>query len=141
MLKALIPVDGSENALRAVRHVIGLVKGREPMEIHVVNVQAPVEAWEVKRVFRPEEIEAVQEIEGGDELHGARQLLDQAQVPYICEVLLGEVAPSIVKYAQDQGCDKIIMGTHGRSALSRLLLGSVTTSVIELSDIPVTLVK
>lgn len=141
MLKALIPVDGSENALRAVRHVIGLVQGREPMEIHVVNVQAPVEAWEVKRVFRPEEIEAVQEIEGGDELHGARQLLDQAQVPYICEVLLGEVAPSIVKYAQDQGCDKIIMGTHGRSALTRLLLGSVTTSVIELSDIPVTLVK
>lgn len=141
MLKALIPVDGSENALRAVRHVISLVQDREPMEIHLINVQEPVEAWEVKRVFTPEEIEATQELEGGDELHAARELLNAAKVPYICEVLLGKAAESIVKYAQDQGCNKIIMGTHGRSALSRLLLGSVTIEVIRLADIPVTLVK
>lgn len=141
MLKALIPVDGSENSLRAVRHVIGLVQGREPMEIHVVNVQEPVEAWEVKRVFRPEEIEAAQELEGGDELNAARGLLQAADVPHVCEVLLGDVAESIVKYAHDQHCDKIIMGTHGRSALSSLLLGSVTTKVIHLTDIPVTVVK
>lgn len=141
MLKALVPVDGSDNSLRAVRHVIALVQGREPMQIHLVNVQEPVDAWEVKRVFRPEEIEAVQELDGGDELHAARELLDQAKLPYVCEVLLGDVAQSIVKYAEDQGCDKIIMGTHGRSALSRLLLGSVTTRVIQLTAIPVTLVK
>jgi len=141
MLKALIPVDGSENSMRAIRHAIGLVQGREPMELHVVNVQEPVEAWEVKRVFKPEEIEAMQELDGGDELRAARELLNQAQVPYICEVLLGEVAESIVKYARDHDCDKIIMGTHGRSALTQLFLGSVTTKVIQLSDIPVTLVK
>ena len=42
MLKALVPVDGSANSLGAIRHVIKLVKNREPLEIHVLNVQPPV---------------------------------------------------------------------------------------------------
>ena len=42
MLKALVPVDGSPNSLGAVRHVIKLVKNREPLEIHLLNVQPPV---------------------------------------------------------------------------------------------------
>lgn len=39
MLKALIPVDGSKTSERAVRHVIALGKGREPMEVHLLLVK------------------------------------------------------------------------------------------------------
>src|SRR5687768_17961453 len=42
MLKALVPVDGSGNSLCAVRHVIKLVQDREPLEIHLLNVQPPL---------------------------------------------------------------------------------------------------
>ena len=41
MLKALVPVDGSSNSLCAVRHVIKLVQDREPLNIHLLNVQPP----------------------------------------------------------------------------------------------------
>ena len=60
MLKALLPVDGSENSLRAVKHLINLVQGREPMDVHILNVQEGIDAWEVKRCFKAEEIEAMQ---------------------------------------------------------------------------------
>lgn len=42
MLKALVPIDGSANSLGAVRHIIKLVKDREPLEIHLLNVQPPM---------------------------------------------------------------------------------------------------
>ncbi len=42
MLKALEPIDGSANSLGAVRHIIKLVKDREPLEIHLLNVQPPM---------------------------------------------------------------------------------------------------
>jgi nucleotide-binding universal stress UspA family protein len=38
-------------------------------------------------------------------------------------------------------CDAIIMGTHGRSGAAKLPIGSVSTQVVRLADIPVTLVK
>ncbi len=141
MLKALLPVDGSENALRAVRHLIALVQGREPMEVFLLNVQEPIDAWEVRRCFKPEEIEAMQEVQGGDALKAARELLEQAGVPFTAEVLIGDLAPSIAGYAKSMGCDKIIMGTRGMTPLANLLMGSVATKVIHLADVPVTLVK
>lgn len=141
MLKALVPVDGSDNALRAVRHVIALVKDREPMEIFLLNVQETADAIEVRRFYTAQEIEAMQVMHGGDALQGARQLLDEAGVAYHAQVLVGDVARSIARYATEQGCDKIIMGTHGRGGLASLLMGSVATKVIHLADVPVTLVK
>jgi len=141
MLKALVPVDGSDNALRAVTHVLGLMQEREPMQVFLLNVQEPIDAWEVRRVFKPEEIEAMLEVQGGDALKEARQLLERAGVPFTAQVLIGEVAPSIADYARAMGCDKIIMGTRGMTTLANLIMGSVATKVIHLSGIPVTLVK
>lgn len=141
MLKALVPVDGSENALRAVLHLISLIKGREPMDVFLLNVQEPIDAWQVRRVFKDEEIEAMLEVQGGDALKAARELLQQAGVPFTAAVLIGDVAQSIADYAKRMSCDKIIMGTRGMTSLANLFMGSVATKVIHLSEIPVTLVK
>jgi nucleotide-binding universal stress UspA family protein len=141
MLKALVPVDGSDNSLRAVRHLISLVKGREPLEVYLLNVQEPIDAWEVRRCFKEDEIEAMQVSAGGDALQEAKALLDEAQVPYTAQVLIGDVAQSIARYAKDIGCDQIIIGSRGTTSLANLLLGSVATKVIHLTDVPVTLVK
>jgi len=141
MLKALIPVDGSDNCLRAVRHLITLVQGRDAMDVHILNVQKPIDAWEVKRCFKQEEIEAMQESAGGDALQAARTLLEEAAIPYTAQVLIGSVAETIARYANEIGADKIIMGTRGMTPLASLMLGSIATKVIHLTDIPVTLVK
>ena len=141
MLKALLAVDGSENSLRAVRHLIDLVQGRESMEVFLLNVQEPIDAWEVKRMFPEEELEAMQVSKGGDALEAAKALLDASHVAYHPQVLIGDVAHSIAQYAKDMGCDKIIIGSRGMGSLANLLLGSVATKIIHLTDIPVTLVK
>lgn len=142
MLKVLVPVDGSENAQRAVLHVISLTQGRvKPMEVVLLNVQAPIDAWEVRRVFKPEEIEAMLEVQGGEALKGARELLDQAGVRYTPQVLIGDAAQTIAEQAKSQECEHIVMGTRGVSSLANLLMGSVATKVIHLTDLPVTLVK
>src|SRR5512143_2141229 len=101
MLKALLPVDGSENSLRAVKHLITLVQGREPMDVHILNVQEPIVAWEVKRCFKAEEIEAMQVSAGGDALQAARTALEEAAIPYTAQVLIGDVAESIARHARE----------------------------------------
>ena len=54
---------------------------------------------------------------------------------------MGPVAPTIADYAAEQGCDSIVMGTHGRGGLADLFLGSVAAKVIHLTRLPVTLIK
>ena len=141
MLKTLVPVDGSRNSLRAVRHVINLMKDREPMEVHLLNVQEVVDAWEVRRFLKNSEIRRLQTKRGEQQLEPAKSLLDKAGVRYQTHVGIGDVADTIVRFARRNRIDKIIMGTRGLGAVKSLLLGSIATKVIHLSDVPVTLVK
>ena len=53
----------------------------------------------------------------------------------------GQIAETIVRIAREEQVDQIIMGTRGLSAIRGLLLGSVSTQVLHLADVPVTLIK
>lgn len=141
MLKALVPVDDSPASLRAVEHVIKLVKEREPMTIYLVNVQNPDGTWEIKSHLRQAEIDAMFESRGGDALAASRRLLDAAGVAYIPRVLLGPIAETLAAFIQEQGCDKVIMGTKGQSRVSEAIFGSVAHDLLRASPVPVTFVK
>jgi len=142
MLKLLVAVDGSPIAERVINHVIGFVQHDCPaIEIHLLNVQGPIEAWEVKRFIPPEELEALLVKRGGDALAATRARLDQAGIAYTPHVKIGHVAETIAKTALETGCNHIVMGTRGMGAAGSLLMGSVATKVIHLADVPVTLVK
>jgi nucleotide-binding universal stress UspA family protein len=141
MLKALIPVDGSKTAERAVRHVIELGKGREPMEIHLLNVQEEADAWEVRRFLKPGEIKRTQLEHGEAALASAKKLLERAGVEFEAHVLIGDPAEKIAQFAKRNRFDKIIIGTHGRGSMTGLLMGSVASKVLHLAAVPVTLVK
>lgn len=52
-------------------------------------------------------------------------------------VVKGEPWQAILDAAQERGCDLIVMGTHGRRGLSRMLIGSVAEKVVRLSPVPV----
>jgi nucleotide-binding universal stress UspA family protein len=140
-MKFLLPVDGSECALRAVSYLIRLAQCREMVEIALLNVREPADAWEIRRFLNADEIARLQQSEGEVDLCEARARLDAAGVVYDAHVLVGPVAPTIARFAQQHGCDGIVMGTHGRAGLIELFLGSVATKVIHLSPVPVTLIK
>lgn len=141
MRKALVPVDGSSNSDRAVRHIIALAGTCPSMEVLLLNVQPEIDDWQVRRFLKKEEVEAMEESKGGDALQSARALLDAAGIRYTPQVLIGPVAETIAKTALEQNCDGIVMGTRGLGAVAGALLGSVTSKVIHLADVPVTLVK
>jgi nucleotide-binding universal stress UspA family protein len=141
VLKALVPVDGSATAERAVRHVLALMKRGEPMELHIINVQEKADAPEVRRFMKPAEVKRMQLEHGAAALQAAKRHLDRAGVEYQEHVLIGDPSETIARFARRGRFDTIIMGTHGRTGMSRLLMGSVATKVLHLSTVPVTLVK
>jgi len=53
----------------------------------------------------------------------------------------GEPHRVIVEYANEEDCDLVVMGTHGRTGLQRYLLGSVTEKVVRTCDVPVLTVR
>lgn len=142
VLKILLPVDGSECAMRAVRHVVAmrdLMRG--PIEVHVLNVQLPVASGAVKMFISQQQLKDYYRDEGLAALKDARALLDQHGVPYQHHIGVGDLAATIVEYAREKGCGQIVMGTHGRGKLTGAVLGSVAAKVIHLADMPVLLIK
>jgi nucleotide-binding universal stress UspA family protein len=142
MLNVLVPIDGSENALRALRHLISPASiCRAPGQIYLLNVQPPVASGVVRLFLSREDLSGYYREESEKALAPARQELEKAGVSFQVEVRVGEVAETAVRYAREQRCSLIAMGTRGLGSVSNLLLGSVATKVIGLSEIPVLQVK
>ncbi len=140
-MKILLPVDGSSHSDRAVRNVISEVNRGAGTQVVLINVQPPIAAPELFGHMPAYEIEAMQEARGGDALQSARVLLDEAGVPYVPAVLIGPVAETIARYAVENSCEKIVMGTRGLGGVRSVLMGSVATRVLGLTELPVMLVK
>ncbi|MBP8267398.1 MAG: universal stress protein, partial [Zoogloea sp.] len=68
-------------------------------------------------------------------------LEDAGLTPVLHVVVDDQPAAAIVRFAREEAADEIVMGSHGRGAVGRFLLGSVASGVARLSDIPVTLIK
>ena len=141
-MKMLLPVDGSENSLRAVQHVIAMKEQySDPIEVHLLNVQLPVASGAVKMFISQQQLNDFYRDEGVAALKDARALLDQAGVSYQHHIGVGDLAATITAYAKDKQCRQIVIGTRGRGSFAGALLGSVATKVVHLADIPVLLIK
>lgn len=143
MLKFLIPVDGSEPCAQAVKQLARYLRWiKEEFEIHLLNVQQSIPyGRRVSSVVGRARIAHYQQENGLAALKPARKLLDDAKVRYRYRIGVGEPAEVITQYATKEGCDQIIMGTRGMGSVSSLVLGSVATKVIQLSPVPVLLMK
>ena len=138
----LVPYDGSEAALRALQHAIGQVKLGGAVSIHLVNAQLKaILPADVAVHITPERVEELQRLQFDAVLSPAEDALKKTNLPYSKEILIGTIPEVIAKRAQQDGCNGIIMGTRGMSAINNLVLGSVATRVIHLAKVPVTLVK
>jgi nucleotide-binding universal stress UspA family protein len=58
-------------------------------------------------------------------------------VPYEHHLITGDPATAVVQLAEEENVDMIVMGTHGRTGLSRLLMGSVAEAVVRKANCPV----
>ena len=122
-MKVLIPVDGSENAMRAVAHVLALRRETPALEIHLLAVQIPIDGH-ARSFVSKEALEDYHREEGLAALASARKQLDEAGVAYTHHVAIGHVADTIVRYARERGFDRIVMGSHAHRPAAPVM-GSV----------------
>jgi nucleotide-binding universal stress UspA family protein len=142
MHKLLVPFDGSESALRAVRYAIALARENGPISIHVVTAhEEPVVYGEIAVYVTRDRMVELQRQHSAAVMAPAEVLLEKASVPYTKEILVGRVAEVIARRADELGCDGIVMGTRGMTAIGNLVIGSVATKVVHVASVPVTLVK
>jgi nucleotide-binding universal stress UspA family protein len=140
MKKVLVPVDGSVVANRAVQHALDFVRRVKDSTILLVNVQHALERWYKHGLMNDDALQHLRQ-QGEDESARARALLDEAGVVYDFEILFGHPAEVIVRVAKEQRCEGIVMGTRGIGEMENVFLGSVAYKVIQLAEVPVTLVK
>ena len=140
-MKVLVPVDGSELALDAVRHALRLRQEGLDATFLLATVQEPTYVYEMVLAPDADVLERLSGAVGSRALAGAEALFNAAGVPFEREIGSGEPAPTLIEMAEHHGCDAIILGARGLGVLRSALLGSVSQGVLHGSKLPVTVVK
>ena len=137
----LIAIDNSEPSLKAVDHVIRQAAGRQtPPKLFLVNVQPPLSS-DITRFIEGKVVEDFHVEAGEAELAAAKAKLEAAGLAFSAHILVGETAPGIVDFAKDKDCSMIVMGARGLGSVVGLFMGSVATKVLQLSPVPVLVIK
>lgn len=139
MLNVLVPIDGSPNALRAVRHAIAEFRRHHELKVHVLNVQPRLSRYVARFVARSDRDSWLLEQATAD-LAGAVALLDAAGVPHEAHWSAGDRAEEICRAAERLGAHHIVMATARKNSLTRMLEDSVTHKVLETTPVPVEVV-
>ncbi len=128
----LLPTDGSDRAQRTITAGINLTKSLNS-KVTGLFVGEATYIPGVNEGTNPRAAEALAVV--------ARRA-EEAGITSISAFTLGDTPQDgIVQFAKENGCDLIIMGTHGRSKVGKLFLGSVAASVIADCDIPILLYR
>ncbi|MCY7314994.1 MAG: universal stress protein [Rubrivivax sp.] len=140
-MKILLPVDGSEASLDAVRHALHLQREGLRASFVLATVQEPTYAIELMLAPNADVLERVTGAVGARALKSAEALLAAAGLAFEREIGAGEPTPTLLAIAQRCGCEAIVMGARGHGVLRSALLGSVSQAVLQASTLPVTIVK
>jgi nucleotide-binding universal stress UspA family protein len=138
--KILIPTDGSDCSLRAATVGISFAKLFNA-EIYAIYVVDTIILEELTRAIATKDVE--KELKEKAE-HYLDYVVESAEKEGIkAEAILakGEPHDQIVFFAKNKGIDLIVMGSYGRRGTKRILIGSVTSRVIEYAPCPVLVVK
>lgn len=133
--RILVPTDGSDGIEPVIEHALELaavhnatVHGLYVLDTATMSRMPMDTSWEaVSGMLREEAEQALARIE---ELAGGNVTVET-------ELVEGAPSREIVAHAETAGIDLIVMGTHGRGGLNRLLLGSVAERVIRSAPVPV----
>jgi len=138
--RILVPTDFSENSREALNQAVVLAQSLgasidllhvwEPPRYIAPDLMLAVPGWSAVSLEQYSRTEAARALESY--LHTLPKELSLRH-----HLEMGDAAASIVRFAREKGCDLIVMATHGRGALARLMLGSVAQKVVSHAECPV----
>jgi nucleotide-binding universal stress UspA family protein len=147
----LVPLDGSENAERALPHAQELAQAAGAI-LHLIQVVSHSEELDMVRgggydflaaeysQQLAREVIAARINRAGEYLKEVAMRLESEGIKAETAVREGAAAENIIQYAQEKGIDLIIMGTRGQGGIQRFLLGSTTDRVLRTGHLPVLVV-
>ncbi|MEQ1600595.1 MAG: universal stress protein [Methylophilaceae bacterium] len=142
--RILVPIDGSATAERALQEAIKLAAGKASLRLVYVldaTLVFNVESYDI--INYAALMQAVRQT-GENALARAAEIVRQANMTAETALLESagtRVATAIDREAKDWSADLIVIGTHGRSGINRLLLGSVAEGVVREASVPVLLIR
>jgi len=134
----LVPTDLSEPAAHALRYASALGErlGAHLLVIHADSFIPPTDfTATTEGVFQISRDAMI--VTAGEDLRKHAEQNVRSRVPFDLRVLIGEPLDAIVAQVRESGADLVVMGTHGRTGVSRLTFGSVTEAVMRVVPVPV----
>ncbi|ELY87953.1 universal stress protein [Natrialba taiwanensis] len=136
----LVPMDDSEPARAALEHALSIFPEDELTVLHAVD--------ELEAGYGGEPSAATAAVNEGNEsdefepefFATVRSMAAEYDRSVETAVVEGTSAAAILEFAREEGVDQIVMGSEGRSGVSRMLLGSIAEGVARRSTVPVTVV-
>lgn len=140
--KILIPVDGSDLALKAAETGVKLASevGAAVVFLHAMAPYIAPYAAEIAMVDDKTQLMFEKSIADASMriLDAAKKIADAADVASEAVTAVNSRAEVfIAKTVKDRGCDLVVIATHGRGAVGRFVMGSVTTRLLPISPVPV----
>jgi nucleotide-binding universal stress UspA family protein len=138
--KLLVPVDGSENSLRALDHAIYLAK-KTGANITAMNIieNPPTVYVESQKLLN--DLLANFRAEAANILDKCKQIAEKSDVKIETVIGEGDAASTIVGYAQKGAFDTIIIGRRGIGRFKEMMLGSISNKVLHHAKCTVMIVK
>ena len=141
MKRILVPVNGSDDSMQAVREALHQAYPPGRAEVHLLNIQQHTFPEETLASGPVENIDAYYYERSHMALAPAERLLREAGIPFVSHHVVGPVAEMILEKQAELECDSIVMGTRIHAGGLGAPLFSVTARVLESARVPVTLVK
>ena len=135
----LVAYDGSAPAQKAVEHAFTTYPDEEIVLLRVIEAadgSTGAGIMAAQEMLRDREEKVSKKLP--DEID---KLVSDPDIEFRTETTVGKPAREVVRFAEDNDIDHIIIGSHGRSGLSRVLLGSVAEKIVRRAPIPVTVFR
>jgi len=141
--KILVATDGSDISLKAAKHAIKIAKALKARVVCIHGVGTPAYYTELGQSKMVEEY--YKEARRLSSIYLAK-IVDlglKEGIDVKTEIMIDviSVPDAITNYASNEGIDIIVIGTHGRRGMKRLLLGSVANAVVSHAHCPVLVVR
>jgi nucleotide-binding universal stress UspA family protein len=137
-MRILVPVDGSEPSDVALNHTIEQFDDAEIVALYVMD---PVDGSTAWGPGSADEWLSASEERAETVLNEAAETAAEAGRSVTTESVIGRPAQTIVEYVDEHDIDHVVIGSHGREGLSRVLLGSVAETVVRRASVPVTVAR
>ena len=143
--KIMVPLDGSELAECVLPHVEAFIKGFNISDLILVRVVEPETLpYRIEGSVDPQiiaEKEATRKSAAKNYLEGIVKRFSREGTAVHSEVIIGRVTESLADHAEENDVDVFIIATHGRSGVTRWVMGSVADKLLRSARVPVLMVR